>query len=941
MSDIPDGAIPMDQFEAATPPPVAAHAQPAMAPQPQQASGGLPPGAIPEEQFESQEDHYGTPTEMLKTAGEGAVEGLAGPLGTGILRTFGDQPEDMRARAETNPWIKGGANATALGVSSLYGVGEAGVMAKGAELAAGAAGLGEAGRIAEAAKVAGPLLPETLGYKVGSAAVKSAADMAIYQTGDEMSKMIMEDPDASAQTALSNIGMAAAFGGVGGAFLSGVVSPLWEATAGPKVSEMLTGIMNHANGTPLALPAERAAALETLGMDASPVTRAMLSGDPKAAELFNHLRESQHPEILEDLETMRKGTSDSVAKSLGLDPEKIADYDTAEAGHNVFDKFGNEIEEKYGPAIKGIEERNANAAPITTTDESRMGLYQKIFERGMSTFGTDSPLFMVYKDWGNRVLPKETIGALDSLKTEMGGEYDKAMRAGDTNMIKALGEVHGMIDDFQESQITKQAAQAEADGAEHGAAIGKDIIAQRQTANAGYTQVKGVMRDLAAHLGVPEFKGLNGTLNKLGEKMSPEDLLRKLSPKNNADIIPFLQKHFPDTAEALRQHEAGQIVRTAVTKAKGGDAINMNTLQAKVKDLMANKSSYVKWALPKEALEKMQAAQTLQNAIPNFKSSGTAGWIMKMVQHVPMSAMAMVGMMTGHNPVISGILGELAEKLGVNAPNAIKLAMLKAMGSTEPVSAQGFRSAVSSIAATAKGETTIARGTAALFKSGAQVFTSSQMPDQSDRDKIDKVVTNSQTNPNLLMNMANSPGGHYMPEHHQAMVQTTQRSLTYLATLQPKPTQNNPLDKPTPPSDMAQARYNRALDVAQQPAVVLQHIKDGTLQPTDVADLKAMYPALYSRISAKMMNHMAGAADNETSIPYHSKIAMSMFLGQPMDSSMTPNAIMGAQGIFQPTPPPGAGPQQAKGRPSAMKDKSSNAYKTATQEAESDRADRG
>jgi hypothetical protein len=186
--------------------------------------------------------------------------------------------------------------------------------------------------------------------------------------------------------------------------------------------------------------------------------------------------------------------------------------------------------------------------------------------------------------------------------------------------------------------------------------------------------------------------------------------------------------------------------------------------------------------------------------------------------------------------------------------------------------------------------------------------------------------------------MSNGHAGYYMPDHQQATAQTTQRTLSYLSAIKPKPIQNSPLGKPIPPNKSAMARYNRALDIAQQPAVVLQHIKDGTLQPTDVADLKTMYPSLYDRISTKMLGHIANGVTEEGLIPYRTRVSASMFLGQPLDASMQPQGIMTAQSIYAPQPPPA--PPQAKGRPSAMKDKSSNAYQTAGQAAESDRSNR-
>jgi hypothetical protein len=174
------------------------------------------------------EQQYGTPSQQIKTGLEGAAKGVLGPaapyIETKVLKV---KPEDIRLRAETNPITHGLGEAAGLLGSAMTGFGEAAAMTKAGELATGAVGL------ANLAKDA------SLGYKVGSSVVQQAAEMAVLQGSDEISKQILKDPDASAETAISNIGLAAALGGAGGAIITGAASPLWQATAGPKVEQRI------------------------------------------------------------------------------------------------------------------------------------------------------------------------------------------------------------------------------------------------------------------------------------------------------------------------------------------------------------------------------------------------------------------------------------------------------------------------------------------------------------------------------------------------------------------------------------------------------------------------------------------------------------------------------------------------------------------------------
>ncbi len=82
---------------------------------------------------------------------------------------------------------------------------------------------------------------------------------------------------------------------------------------------------------------------------------------------------------------------------------------------------------------------------------------------------------------------------------------------------------------------------------------------------------------------------------------------------------------------------------------------------------------------------------------------------------------------------------------------------------------------------------------------------------------------------------------------------------------------------------------------------------------------------------------MINAVNDETVIPYKTRIGLSMFLAQPMDSTMTPSGIMAAQ-PKAPQQAPQAGTPQSNG-PHSMKNinKLATSYLTPTQARESAR----
>lgn len=875
---------------------------------------------IPDDEVELDSEN---PIEQLKAGAEGVAHGLAGPLATlAETKVLGVPKENILRREKDFPITHGGGQALGLVGGALTGTGEAALLGKAGEAAVELSQLGEATSFAA---------------KVGSSAVQQAAEMAILQGSDDTSKLILQDPEASTQTAIANMGLAAAMGAGTGALFTGAVSPLWKATAGPKIDEFLTAFKGHLDGSgKLPLPDAIQAAQQELGVDLPPAMRSAMSGDAKAAAAFNELRESQHPTIVAQMRAVREGSDKAVLDSLGIPIQDVAHYSENEAGHELFNTFQREYDAKYAPIAEALEKRNAMASTIDVPDEARLAQYGKIIEKGMEAVGTDSPYYKLYEQYGNRLLAKDTIGQIDKLKTEIFNKA-KSMSA-DINEKNALHDIRNMMSELQESQIEKQAMRAEKEGAEFGSAIGQDIIGERAAANQQYAKFAKMSEELASHLGVGDFRGAGTLKMKLGEKLAPEQLLRKFSPKGNVDSIPFLAEHFPETLGALQQAEAKKFIAPSVVSELGESTINMKRLNAAIEKGMKGSPEYVKFALPEEALKKIQAAKVLDDAIPDFKSSGTAGWMKKLTRHWPSSAMASVGMFLGHNPITGLLIGEIGERLGKDAPDAVKLAMLNFLAADKPVEAGAFKASVDFMHDVIKGESLLNKSVNNVFKAGATVIPDSKLPTEVTRAKIDKMISQNQNKPDDQFKVADNDVGHYLPKHQMAIAQTSATVQQYLQALKPKDYQPSPLDRPIKPTAAQEARYNRALDIAQQPAIVLEHLKNGTLQASDIQDISHMYPGLYKNLVNKVSNTMISHHSDEEPIPYKTRMGLSLFMGQAIDSSMLPANIMAAQ------PKPQQPPQQqnASNKPKSLNSfkKLSNSYRTPGQTAEYDRAKR-
>lgn len=904
-----------------------------------------PPGLEDFIHDEMVEEKYGSTGQQVITALEGVGRGIAGPLAPAIETGFGVNPEDIRGRAEANPVTHGVAEATGLVGSAFLPYGQARVLGKAGEAAKAAVGLA---KVAEGAPIA---------HKIGSMAVQQAAEMAVFQGGDEVAKQILKDPDATAQDAITNIGLAAVLGaGAGAAF--GSVNPLWKATVGPKFEKALGGLKDHLNGGgKLVLPEELEAAQKILNVELDPVMRAGISGDPKAAQLFNELREAQTPKILEGLQKLQDDSSKAVATAFGTAPEDVLSYSEAEAGHKLRNTFMQEYKQKYGPVSEQLALRDEMAAGIRTTDDERLKLYGDLLERGMERFGTDSPFYKHYHDYGNRMLAKDTIHDLDKLTTEL----TQSARSISTNNNEklALQDIAAALKDFKETAILNSAKAADREALANTQILGlpkinagtpdsfvplaNDIIAQRATANAGYREFAEMSDRLMHHLGVGEFRGYKGLVEKLADKKSAEQILRSFSPRGDTDLIPFLQKNFPETFAVVRSNELKQLIKPAVLAAKGENSLDVKKLAKIIEKGMAGEKEYITAMVPPEALAKLNAADTLAKALPDFKSSGTAGWLSKLYKGMPASAMASIGWATGHNPLMGYLVGHLTQFLGREAPDAFKMAFLKFIGSNQPVNSGGFKAMVDLISSTYKAETLLKKSVNNVFKPGIRVLNDSQMPTQRQLDKIDRLVAQSETNPADIAHSAAeaSDVAHYMPEHQVSLAKVSANALSYLQTLKPKTVKLGPLDAPIAPTAAQQARYRRALEIAQQPNVALQHAKNGTLLPSDIMDLQAMYPAVYNKMVSNITNQMITVTAKAEPIPYKTRMGLSLFLGQPLDSSMKAQSILRAQ----PMPKPHEAPEtQANGvrpkRNTASLSKIPKSYRTPGQSAALARSER-
>jgi len=824
---------------------------------------------------------YGSGLEQAKTFAESAAKGVAGPLAPMAEEALGANPEDIRGRAETNPGLATTGEIAGLGASLATGFGEGALAARAAELAL--------------PTISGA----SLGAKIGSSAVKAAIENALISGSDEVSKMVVQDPNQSLQTAVVDVGLSGVLGGALGGSIGGG-SELWKATVGPKLTSLLDTITKRAGGIEGITPEPMSEAITQSGLHVDPEIRAALSQDPSLAQSFQTLQESSTASGLKAqkaLKTFKDASGDALVSSLGRAPEEVAnlahmsDY---EAGQELKFELAAAVKEKLEPIsaqFESIKKRYAEEPlPPMSTDDlgTRIG---ELADKEGYNLSPSSPQAKVIQDTLSELPNLSTLEDLRKYQSILG---DKTYS--NPELRRVGGQIKGILRELEDETITSAAGRA-----------APEAIGEHADARAGYRSAMTLLDTLNDRLHVGRYAGPSSFIKALNE-MQPEDILRRLNPKGDASLIHDLTAQFPTVAEKVKEHQINQLLKVAGSKAESGSTINSKVLFGGIDKLSPEMKAFI---LPDS--QKFDAIRTMLEGLPSrMNTSGTAKAIDSLWSKVPGSAMAMVSMITGHNPAIGYVLGSLGKHVARDTPDAIKLATLKFMGSAKPIESESFKATVDYLHNVIKGEDRITKAVKAVFVPGREVLGQAHIPDERSTTKLDKQLKALQLDQTQLLDM-NGKLGHYMPEHAAASGQTAMQAVNYLNSLRPNTTRQSPLDSIPVPNSVEIAKFNNALKLAQQPLIVLDKIKQGTITPADITGLQTMYPALHNKLVNQLVSQMTHSLDKEHQIPYKTRIGMSMFMGQPLDSTMTPAIIISAQ----PTPqqPPSQPGQQAPKTP--------------------------
>lgn len=213
----------------------------------------------------------------------------------------------------------------------------------------------------------------------------------------------------------------------------------------------------------------------------------------------------------------------------------------------------------------------------------------------------------------------------------------------------------------------------------------------------------------------------------------------------------------------------------------------------------------------------------------------------------------------------------------------------------------------------AKGLQKISDGMGMLWKAGA----SQVAPEFSEEanDKLKKIIEDGGTNKQMETTMQQqglqsfAVGGEVkgvpnegfskiFPEQNMLLSAAKSRIYNYLNSIRPLPNQPKLAFDEAPKNKEQNSQYDMAIDLAVRPSSVLDHINAGTLTTDHMNHFRALFPETHNMLSKEMTKKITESQLKNEKPPYAKRQSMSMFLGTPLDSTLSQPAIATIQGLY-------------------------------------------
>lgn len=139
----------------------------------------------------------------------------------------------------------------------------------------------------------------------------------------------------------------------------------------------------------------------------------------------------------------------------------------------------------------------------------------------------------------------------------------------------------------------------------------------------------------------------------------------------------------------------------------------------------------------------------------------------------------------------------------------------------------------------------------------------------------------------------------HAPMITQGLQTSAVRATSFLASKLPPMLPQSPFTHETyEPSKSELSNFERYYNLVEDPMLAMDHVRNNSVTPETVETLSTVYPKLYDQMKVAIMDQVAKQVGKKQIIPYQTKQSISMFVGEPLDQSMTPQVVMANQQAY-------------------------------------------
>lgn len=860
------------------------------------------PNGLPEG-FQLDEDKYGGTTGELKAAAAGAARGATFGLSDVAMTKSGlVAPETLKGLQETNP------------ASSLTG--EIGGMIAPALLGDEA---GLANLPGMVAKLGGAATKKAAGLgagKVASRAIGYGLEGAIYGAGQSVSENALGDHDLVSEKTLANIGLSSAFmGGIGG-----LVGKFGRAVDASSVEDKFLAqkIENSAS------PGSAEAVISQTDMPAEDklaFIRNFKSQKPGANAMRNEFAEAGLPEVLgmmsdnkmvqkyasaisqlptmageavrKDVDLGFNAVNNIIKDSFNVVPSELMGREAG--GSGVKDLIRTKFDQMMEPLKGAYAEREALGKGVDISDEASYKAYENLIEQSQNYRNVTNPGRKIIEAAANDFLKEASapgaMANLDAYGKQLASDARQAMIKGDYDSAHAFYQVRDTVDKFVDTHLEKLGKNLEKEGVEGASAEAINAVNQYKQLRSSYAKFKGIMTDFAEATGLGKKSTTGIGLNEALDKIPDEQFVDKIFDPKNAKGLDTIKKNFPDVFDALVAQKKSQMYQDAVT------GKTFNPLQL-FKDINTEKkmSKGVRDLLfTPEQLNKMGTAEKwIKNLPDKVGPSGTPEGL----EYMEMAK----------RPVQS-IIGHSANEAG----SAVGKKLIESL--TRPEEEAQLKTLLNVDKAQQKTEKALKNKIMEIFNKTKRPLVGkavSKLVSSNFNEKADDIRENA-SNPVHLMKKFDDVAGMdlHAPQVTQGMKMAYMRGMQFLNSKLP-PQATDFFGKKEDPSSAQVEHFNRYYSIIQDPMSALDQVKNGMIVPETTETLQNVYPKLFIHMKQNLMDSIT----KQKTIPYQTRQSISMFLGEPMEKALVPQAILANQTVLHKGPAQGA-PQNGQMKPRA------------------------